>query len=50
MKEAIELAWYMRGSIQYKDFLEMTPAEKEIARDFIKDHMKSVEKHPFPVY
>ena len=47
---AVELSWYMRGAIQYKDMLLLTPGEREIIRDFVSNHMETIKKHPYPVY
>lgn len=50
IKQCVELAWYMRGSIQYQTLLDMTPAERELVGDFVREHMDSIKKHSFPVY
>jgi hypothetical protein len=50
LKSCVQLCWYMRGSIQYHDILEMSPAEREIVKDFVEEHMDAIKKHPYPVY
>lgn len=50
LKEAVELSWYMRGSIQYDKFFDMTPMERDAVKDFITSHMENVKDHAFPVY
>jgi hypothetical protein len=50
IKEAVEIAWFMRGGLQYHDIMHLTPQERDTIRDFINEHMESIKKHPFPVY
>lgn len=50
LNEAIQLAWFMRGSIQYKEFLDMTPLERDLVKDFISNHMEKIKDHPYPQY
>jgi len=50
IKEAIHIAWSMRGGIQYHDVWEMTPNERDVARDYVKEHLEQVKDHPFPIY
>ena len=50
VREAVELAWFMRGSLQYHNIMDMTPLERDVVKDFIKDHMENVKDHSFPVY
>ena len=46
----IELAYFMRGAVQYHDMLLTTPAERQIFSDFIEGRLESQKKSPFPVY
>lgn len=52
IKQCIELTWYMRGAIQYKDMLEMTYYEKQMISDFISSRFDEMKKNKsaFPVY
>ena len=46
----VELAYFMRGAIQYHDLLLTVPAEREIISDFIKSRLESQKKAIHPVY
>jgi hypothetical protein len=46
----VELAWYMRGSIQYNDMMNMTPGERQVVSEFIEKRMEKVGKSMYPVY
>ena len=46
----VQLCWYMRGSIQYHDMMQMSFAERDIVREFIDKHMEAIKKHPSPIY
>jgi hypothetical protein len=50
IKEAVQLCWYMRGSIQYRDILDMIPMERDIIKEHIKEHMENIKGHQFPIY
>jgi len=50
LEEAVQLAWFMRGSVQYEDIKNMTPIERDIVKEFITNHMEQIKKHQFPVY
>jgi hypothetical protein len=47
---AVELAYFMRGSVQYEQILESTPMEREIMADFINKRLKIESKKPNPIY
>lgn len=50
LKEVISLVYFMRGSIQYRDMMTMTPVEREMISDFIKDRLEQESNKTYPVY
>lgn len=50
LKQAVEIAWYSRGSIQYETALAMSPLERDIAIEFVNNRMELQKKNPTPVY
>jgi hypothetical protein len=50
LKQAVEIAWYSRGSIQYETALGMSPLERDIAIQFVNDRLEGQKKNPHPVY
>ena len=48
----VELAWYMRGSIQYHDLMLTTPVERETMKNFLDKRFEKMQqtKTMFPVY
>ena len=49
LKQAIEIAWYSRGSIQYETALAMSPLERDIAIEFVNNRLELQKKSPNPV-
>lgn len=43
-KNAMTLAWYMRGSIQYQDVLNMSIAEHKSINKIIESNMETTQK------
>lgn len=50
LKQAVEVAWYSRGSIQYETALSMSPLERDIVIQFVNDRLENQKKSPNPVY
>ncbi len=50
LKQAVEVAWYSRGSIQYGTALGMSPLERDIAIEFVNNRLEAQKKNPNPVY
>lgn len=50
LRQAIEISWYSRGSIQYGTALGMSPLERDIAIQFVNDRLEAQKKNPHPVY
>lgn len=50
LQETIQMAWFMRGSIQYESLLMMTATERQLVGDFIEENMEVASKSHSPVY
>jgi hypothetical protein len=50
LKQAIEVAWFSRGSIQYETALAMSPLERDLVIEFVNDRLEAQKKSPHPVY
>jgi hypothetical protein len=50
LKEVVSLVYFMRGSIQYTDMMLMTPAERELISEFIKERLDQERDKMHPVY
>lgn len=46
----IQLVYFMRGSIQYKDMFQMTFVEREAVSEFVEKRIESEQKKMYPVY
>ncbi len=50
VKSTMELVYYFRGAIQYDDALLMSPAERDIAFEFVNERLEQARKMPYPVF
>lgn len=52
ISDVIQLSWYMRGAIQYKDMMEMSHAERQLVREFIDSRFEQMKnsKTLTPIY
>ena len=50
LKQAVEIAWFSRGSIQYETALAMSPLEREITIEFVNNRLEGQKKSINPVY
>lgn len=50
IRSLVELAWYMRGGVQYKDLLLTTQFEREVMQEFINHRLEKQQKLMYPIY
>ena len=50
LKQAVEIAWFSRGSIQYETALAMSPLERDITIEFVNNRLENQKKSMNPVY
>lgn len=48
--QALRQAWHMRGGLTYSDALNLSPQEREIINDLIKENMEIVKKTNLPYF
>lgn len=46
----VQLVYFMRGSIQYRDMLNMTAFERDSVMGFIEKRLEVESKKMYPVY
>jgi hypothetical protein len=49
-KEAMKMAWYMRGGISYEQVLQLSVAERKIIGDIVSDNMETTQKSGLPFF
>ena len=50
LKSCVEFSYFMRGAIQYRDFMELTPMERKLISNFLDTRMEIEGKKMHPVY
>lgn len=49
-EEALRFSWYMRGGLTYQDAMALSPAERKIVNNIIKDNMETTKKSGLPFF
>ena len=49
-REALQMAWYMRGGISYEQALQLSVSEREIISKIIKENMETTKKSGLPFF
>jgi len=49
-REALRLAWYMRGALTYEQALHLSVAERTIITEIIKDNLDTTKKSGLPFF
>ena len=50
IKSVIQLVYFMRGSVSYKDMMHMTYVERELIDEFVSERLEQESKRMYPVY
>ncbi len=50
ISNVIQLVYFMRGSIQYSEMMNMSHAERQIVSEFISERLEQESKRHTPVY
>jgi len=48
--QALKMSWYMRGGSTYEDVLNMSPTERRLISDLIKDNLETTSKSKLPFF
>lgn len=49
-REALQMAWYMRGGITYEQALSLSVSERGLISELIKDHLETTKKSGLPFF
>jgi hypothetical protein len=50
LEEVIQLVYFMRGAIQYRDMMNMTMVERQAVSEFIEKRLELESKKMYPIY
>lgn len=50
IKNTIQLVYFMRGAISYNEMMLLTPGERDIIADFLKERLDSESQRLHPNY
>lgn len=48
--QALRQVWHMRGGLSYSDSLNLSPGERDIINELIKENMEIVKKTNLPYF
>ena len=43
--ELVKISWYMRGGMSYSEAMALSPTEREIIAQLVKDNMETAKKN-----
>ena len=49
-QEALRLAWYMRGGLNYEQALSLSYSERKIINEIVKENMETTKKSGMPFF
>lgn len=49
-KNALSMAWYMRGGVTYEDVLNMSATERENLKELIDNNLETTKKSGLPFF
>lgn len=49
-EESIRITWWMRGGINYEQALHLSPDERRIINEIIKENMEATKKSGLPFF
>tara|TARA_R110000868_G_scaffold157760_1_gene385244 strand:- start:45 stop:257 length:213 start_codon:yes stop_codon:yes gene_type:complete len=49
-EEVLKLCWYMRGSISYNEGMMLSPDERTMISDIVKDNLETTKKSGLPFF
>lgn len=50
VSEAIKLCWFMRGGITYEQAMDLSPDERLIISELIKENLETTKKSGLPFF
>lgn len=49
-KNALSMAWYMRGGVSYTDILNMCTSERKSISDIVESNLETTKKSQMPFF
>jgi hypothetical protein len=49
-QEALQLAWYMRGGLNYDQALQLSVSERRIINEIVKGNLETTKKSGLPFF
>jgi hypothetical protein len=49
-QEALKMAWYMRGGLNYDQALQLSTTERKLISDMIKENLETTKKTGLPFF
>ena len=49
-REALQMAWYMRGGITYDQALQLSVSERTLISELIKENLETTKKSGLPFF
>ena len=48
--ELVKISWYMRGGLSYSEAMTLSPTEREIIAQLVKDNLETTKKSGQPFF
>ena len=48
--ELVKICWYMRGGLSYSEAMALSPTEREIIAQLVKDNLETTKKTGQPFF
>ena len=49
-QEALKMAWYMRGGLNYEQAMSLGPSERTMISELIKENLETTKKSGLPFF
>jgi len=49
-QEALKMAWYMRGGLNYEQAMTLAPNERKMISELIKENLETTKKSGLPFF
>jgi len=50
VRSVVDLIYFMRGALHYDEAMNMTPGERDIVKEYIKNRLEQEKDNPYPNY
>jgi hypothetical protein len=49
-KQSLKMSWYMRGGATYDDVMQMSPIERTLVSELIKENLETTKSSKLPFF